>query len=80
LYSQSIRCNVISKKLINELKVPKVITQSRVKQADGSISNKIVERAIVEIDNYKYEGSGIAQWLYVAVTQGPERRFKFSEG
>ena len=25
-------------------------------------------------------GSGMAQWLYVAVTQGPERRFEFSEG
>ena len=24
-------------------------------------------------------GSGMAQWLYVAVTQGPERRFVFSE-
>ena len=27
-----------------------------------------------------FEGSGMAQWLYVAVTQGPERRFEFSEG
>ena len=26
------------------------------------------------------EGSGMAQWLFVAVTQGPENRFKFSEG
>ena len=26
------------------------------------------------------KGSGMAQWLYVAVTQGPERRFEFSEG
>jgi hypothetical protein len=25
-------------------------------------------------------GSGMAQWLYVAVTQGPECRFEFSEG
>ena len=25
-------------------------------------------------------GSGMAQWLYVAVTQGPDRRFEFSEG
>ena len=28
----------------------------------------------------KTQGSGMAQWLYFAVTQGPERRFEFSEG
>ena len=32
------------------------------------------------ICNLNPEGSGMAQWLYVAVTQGPERRFEFSDG
>ena len=30
--------------------------------------------------NVFFQVSGIAQWLQVAVTQGPDRRFEFSEG
>jgi len=40
----------------------------------------IVRYRNIAIECSVFGGSGMAQWLYVAVTQVPERRFEFSEG
>ena len=38
-----------------------------------------VKRTRINSKKRWIKGSGMAQWLYAAVTRGPERRFKFSE-
>ena len=41
---------------------------------------KSMKREIKALRENETWRPGMAQWLYVAVTQDPERRFKFSEG
>jgi hypothetical protein len=56
------------------------ILQSNVCSLSEIKANLLYQVAQTQDINVLYISEIGAQWFYVAVTQGPERRFEFSEG